>query len=162
MQIALLLLTRRKVDTMLWVTFAVVVVLGGATIWFHDPTFIKWKPSALYWAMALVFWISEALFHKNLLKSLLGDQIELPEAIWRRLNLAWIVFFALMGVVNLYVAYNFSTVDLGHLQGVRPDRTDARVHARAGLYVSRHLKSTTRAGPAPDRPAAPGSRETRA
>jgi intracellular septation protein len=109
LQIAVLLVMRRKVDTMLWITFALVTVLGGATVWFHNPTFIKWKPSALYWAMAIVFWVSQTLFSKNVLKSLVGDQLELPEAIWRRLNVAWVVFFALMGVANLYVAYNFST-----------------------------------------------------
>ena len=108
-QIALFLAARRKIDTMLWVTFAVVTVLGGATIWFHNPTFIKWKPSVLYWATGIVFWLSQSLFHKNLLKSVLGEQIEMPEAIWWRLNLAWVVFFGVMGVVNLYVAYNFST-----------------------------------------------------
>jgi len=109
LQITLLLVTRRKVDTMLWVTFALVTVLGGATVWFHNPTFIKWKPSALYWAMGVAFWASQTLFGKNILKSLIGEQLALPEAIWQRLNLAWIAFFALMGVANLYVAYNFST-----------------------------------------------------
>jgi intracellular septation protein len=50
----------KKVDTMLWVSLALVVVLGGATIWFHSETFIKWKPSALYWAMGLALWLSPA------------------------------------------------------------------------------------------------------
>jgi intracellular septation protein len=109
LQIALLLVTRRKVDTMLWVTFALVTVLGGATVWFHNPTFIKWKPSALYWAMGVAFWVSQTVFGKNILKSLIGEQLVLPEAIWQRLNVAWIAFFALMGIANLYVAYNFST-----------------------------------------------------
>ena len=109
LQIALLLAARRKVDTMLWVTFALVTVLGGATVWFHNPTFIKWKPSALYWAMAIAFWASQALFGKNVLQSLIGEQLELPAAVWQRLTFAWIAFFALMGVANLYVAYNYST-----------------------------------------------------
>lgn len=108
-QIASFLLARRKVDTILWITFAVVTVLGGATVWFHNPTFIKWKPSALYWATGVAFWLSETLFRKNLLKSALGEQLEMPAVIWRRLNLAWIVFFGAMGFVNLYVAYNYST-----------------------------------------------------
>ena len=108
-QIALFLVGRRKIDTMLWVTFAVVTVLGGATIWFHNPTFIKWKPSVLYWATGIVFWLSQSLFQRNLLKSFLGDQLDMPQAIWRKLNLAWIGFFTAMGFVNLYVAYNYST-----------------------------------------------------
>ncbi len=109
MQIVTLVAMRRKVDTMLWVTFALVAVLGGATVWFHDATFIKWKPSVLYWVMAFVFWAAPVFFGKNLLQSLLREQMSLPPASWKRLNLAWVVFFALMGFVNLYVAYNYST-----------------------------------------------------
>ena len=109
LQIGFLLLTRRKVHAMLWVTFGTVTVLGAATVWFHNPTFIKWKPSVLYWAEALIFWASQTLFGKNLLQSVLDEQLQLPAPVWQRLNVAWIAFFAAMGVVNLYVAYNFST-----------------------------------------------------
>ncbi len=109
LQIAWLLVRGKKVDTMLWATFGIVAVLGGATVWFHDPTFIKWKPSVLYWAMSAGFWISATLFGKNLLKTLVGEQLSLPAPAWKRLNLAWVAFFALMGAVNLYVAYNYST-----------------------------------------------------
>jgi intracellular septation protein len=109
LQITGLLLARKKVDTMLWVTFALIAVLGGATIWFHNPTFIKWKPSALDWAMAVALWLSQSLFGKNLLQVLVGEQLVLPKQVWQRLNWAWIAFFFLMGVANLYVAYNFST-----------------------------------------------------
>ncbi len=108
-QITLLLVLRRKIDTMLWVTFFLIAVLGGATVWFHNPTFIKWKPSALYWAMALGLWVSSAVFRKNLLRTLLNEQVVLGEEAWKRLNLAWIAFFAAMGALNLYIAYNFST-----------------------------------------------------
>jgi intracellular septation protein len=108
-QITWLLSRRKKVDLMLWATFCLVVVLGGATIWFHNPTFIKWKPSVLYWTMGLALLISQSLFRKNLLRTLTGEQLHLPVPVWQRLNLAWIAFFALLGVVNLYVAYNFST-----------------------------------------------------
>ena len=132
-QIGILVLMRRKVDTMLWVTFGLIAALGGATIWFHDPTFIKWKPSVLDWVMALALWLSQALFGKNLLQVLIGEQLGLPKPVWQRLNWAWIAFFVLMGVANLYVAYNFSTSRLGDLQGLRPHRPDAGVHGRPGL-----------------------------
>jgi intracellular septation protein len=108
-QIGILLAMRRKVDTMLWVTFGLITVLGGATVWFHDPTFIKWKPSVLDWAMGLALWASQALFGKNLLQVLIGQQLELPKPVWQRLNVAWIAFFLLMGIANLWVAYTFST-----------------------------------------------------
>lgn len=99
----------RKVDTMLWVSLGLVVVLGGATIYFQSETFIKWKPSALYWAMGLALWLAPLVSGKNLLKVLLGEQLQLPAKVWHRLNFAWIAFFGLMGVINLWVAYSFST-----------------------------------------------------
>ena len=108
-QVLLLKLQRRKVDTMLWVSLALVVVLGGLTVWFHNETFIKWKPSLLYWAMALALLLAPLLAGRNLLRVLLGPQIELPDAIWSRLNIAWVAFFTLMGALNLWVAYSFDT-----------------------------------------------------
>jgi intracellular septation protein len=109
LQVALLLARGKKVDLMLWVSLALVVVMGGLTIWLHSETFIKWKPTLLYWVMAgalLVAWLG---WRKNLIRLLLGAQLALPEAVWQRLNLAWTVFFALMGALNLWVAYTFST-----------------------------------------------------
>ena len=108
-QVLVLKLRRKKVDTMLWVSLALVVVLGGLTIWFHSETFIKWKPTLLYWAMAASFLLGPLLFGKNLLRALLGQQLELPDAVWRRLNWAWVAFFSAMGMLNLWVAYSFST-----------------------------------------------------
>ena len=108
-QIGVVLSRRKKVDMMLWVTFVLVVVLGGATIWFHNPIFVKWKPSVLYWVMGAGFWVSLTFFRKNLLQSLLGEQLHLPQAVWQRLTRAWIVFFVLLGFLNLWVAYSFST-----------------------------------------------------
>lgn len=107
-QVLLLKLRRRKVDTMLWVSLVLVVVLGGLTVYFHSDTFIKWKPSVLYWAMGLSFWLSPLLFGKNLLKTLLGEQFDLPAKLWHRLNFAWIAFFGMMGFLNIWVAYTFS------------------------------------------------------
>jgi intracellular septation protein len=107
-QVAWLKLRGKKVDFILWVSLVLVVVLGGLTIWFHDQTFIKWKPSGLYWAMGLTFWLSQALFGRNLPRALMGEQLHLPDPVWRRLNFAWVAFFGLMGLLNLWVAYTFS------------------------------------------------------
>jgi intracellular septation protein len=108
-QIAWVWLRHGKVDTMLWISLALVVVLGGATLWLHDPTFIKWKPTVLYWIFAVVLAGSHLLFKKNLIRTMMQQaQLELPEALWAKLNYSWVVFFAVMGVVNLYVANHFS------------------------------------------------------
>ena len=98
-----------KVDTMLWVSLALVVVFGGATLILHDETFIKWKPTILYWLFAGTLFGSAQFFGKNLIRAMLGEQVQLPEPLWVRLNYAWIGFFAVMGVLNLWVAFNFST-----------------------------------------------------
>lgn len=108
-QVAWLKLRGRRIEAMLWVSLVLVVVLGGATIYFQSETFIKWKPSALYWAMGLAFWLWPLVTGKNLLKLLLGAQMQLPPKVWHRLNFAWIAFFAVMGLLNIWVAYTFST-----------------------------------------------------
>lgn len=106
-QVLWLLLRRHPVDKMLWVSLAIIVVFGGATIYFHDEQFIKWKPTVLYWCFASTLLLAPVLFGKNLMRSLMGQQLVLPDPVWRRLNLAWGLFFAVMGCVNLYVAFNF-------------------------------------------------------
>lgn len=108
-QIAYLLLRGRKVDGMLWVSLAIITLFGGATIYFHNETFIKWKPTVLYWCFSAALLISQTMFGKNLIRLMMEKQITLPDAVWQRLSLSWAVFFGTMGLVNLYVAYNFST-----------------------------------------------------
>ncbi|OGS75815.1 MAG: septation protein A [Gallionellales bacterium GWA2_55_18] len=100
-----------KVDTMLWVSFAIIGVFGGATLLLHDETFIKWKPTVLYWMFSAILLASNLFFKKNLMRSLLQEKIALPLHIWNRLNLSWSLFFAALGFINLYVAFNYSTDD---------------------------------------------------
>ncbi len=99
----------QRIDIRLWLALALVMVLGIATVYFEDQHFHKWKPSALYWAMGLVFWLSQLLFGWNLPRRLLGEQLLLPARVWHRLNFAWVAFFGLMGLLNLWVAHSFST-----------------------------------------------------
>jgi intracellular septation protein len=107
-QIGWLWMRGRKVDNMLWVSLAVITVFGGATLLFKDDTFIKWKPTVLYWLFGAVLAIAGFAFKKNLIRSMMEKQVSLPDPIWTRLLTSWIGFFAVMGVLNLYVAYNFS------------------------------------------------------
>ncbi len=109
LQIGWLKWKRRKVDTMMWVTLIIIVVFGGATLALHDETFIKWKPTVLYWLFATVLGGAELLFRKNLIRAMLGEQVRLPDGAWSRLNWSWAGFFVFMGAANLYVAFNFST-----------------------------------------------------
>jgi intracellular septation protein len=129
----------KKVDMMLWISLALVTVLGGLTVWLHSETFIKWKPTGLYWAMALSFLISQFLLGRNLLKLMLGEQLQLPEPVWARLSLAWVAFFAAMGVINLWVAYNFSTDTWVNFKLFGGIGLMLLFTLGQGLYISKHL-----------------------
>lgn len=102
-------LRHRKVENMLWVSLAVIVIFGGATLALQNETFIKWKPTVLYWLFAIALAIAALGFKKNLIRSMMGAQVTLPEAVWSKLLASWIAFFAVMGVLNLVVAFNFTT-----------------------------------------------------
>jgi intracellular septation protein len=159
LQVTVQLARGRKVDMMLWVTFGLVVVLGGATIWFHNATFIKWKPSVLYWVMGLALWISQAVFRKNLLYSLIGQQLELPAVVWQRLNFAWVAFFGLMGLLNLYVAYSYSTSTWASFKAFGATGLMLVFMIAQGFYMSRHLKPVQPATESRHGPVAPSAAE---
>jgi intracellular septation protein len=107
-QVGWLKLRGRKVEPMLWASLAIIAVFGGATLLLQDETFIKWKPTVLYWLFGAVL-AGALVFRRNLIRVMLSEQVQLPDPIWSRLNLSWISFFVFMGALNLYVAYNFST-----------------------------------------------------
>ena len=108
-QIAYLRLKTGKIEPMQWMSLGVIVLFGGATLLAHDDNFIKWKPTVLYWLMGGALLIGQLVFKKNLLRSVMGAQLQLPDAIWLKLNWAWTAFFAAMGALNIWVAYNFDT-----------------------------------------------------
>jgi len=93
LQIAWMRYKNGRVDTMQWISLGVIVVFGGATLITQDETFIKWKPSVLYWLMCATLWIAYFIFKRNFIQSLMGAQIELPQDIWGRLLHAWAAFF---------------------------------------------------------------------
>ncbi|MBK9615683.1 MAG: septation protein A [Uliginosibacterium sp.] len=101
-------LVLKRIDAMLWFSCGVVVVFGGLTLALHNPTFIKWKPTIIYWSMGLALAFSAAFLKRNLISKLMGQQISLPDEVWGRLNLAWIAFLLAVGTLNLFVAYSFS------------------------------------------------------
>ena len=107
-QVGWLALRKKKIPPMLWASLAIIVVFGGLTLYLRDKTFILWKPTVLYWLFGAVL-AGAALARRNLIRSLLSEQMSLPDPVWTRLNWSWVGFFAVMGVLNLYVALNFST-----------------------------------------------------
>ncbi len=108
-QIAWVWLRHGKVDKMLWVSLVLVVVFGSLTLIFQNEAFIKWKLTILDWVFAISMIFSTLVLKKNAIRAMLGEQLKLPDAVWNKLNYAWIAFFTAMGALNLVIAYNFST-----------------------------------------------------
>ncbi len=142
LQISYLLLKRVKVDAMLWVSFITIMVFGSATIYFHSETFIKLKPTVLYWCYGGALLLSQLIFKKNLIKAAMSAQVQLPESVWSRLGLVWIAYFTLMGLANLFVAQQFSTstwatFKLVSLVGIMP----AFIIGQS-LFLSKYIEDT--------------------
>ncbi|SRR5690554_977538 len=106
LQFLWLKLRAKTIETMHWINLLVIIVFGGATLFFQNDAFIKWKPTVLYWIFAAALVGGRLFFKKNLIHKLMGGQIQLPQLAWDRLNLSWAGFFALCGALNLYVAFS--------------------------------------------------------
>ncbi len=140
LQTAVIYAIDRKVATMQKATLVMILAFGTLTLWLHDERFIKWKPTVLYMAIALGLTIALWTFKKSFLKLMLGSQLELPDPVWMRLNVAWIIYCVLMAVLNGYVAAYFSTeawVDFKIWGYVFP----VAFLVGQGFYISPHLKS---------------------
>jgi intracellular septation protein len=106
-QVAGYWLRHRRFETMHLVTLGVIVVFGGLTIWLRDDTFIKWKPTLVYWILAALTLASQLVGSRTLIERMLAAHVVLPAAVWRRLNFAWGLFFAALGALNLYIAFYY-------------------------------------------------------
>ncbi|MDR1349988.1 MAG: septation protein A [Zoogloeaceae bacterium] len=138
-QIIYVRLRHGKVERMLLLSFALVAAFGGLTLLLQDDNFIKWKPTVLYWVMAVSMTVA-ALCKRNALRLMLSEKIELPETAWLRLNFAWIGFFVFMGALNLFVAYRYPTevwVDFKLFGGMGLLLLFALAQ---GVYLSRFIK----------------------
>lgn len=109
-QTAFLWFRHRHVETMQWVTLGLVVVMGGATLYFQAEQFIKWKFSIIEWLFGSVFLISQFM-KKPFIERMMSQNMTLPDNVWRVLNLAWAIFFISVGCLNVFVMYNFNTED---------------------------------------------------
>ena len=135
-------LRRRKIDAMLWVSFGLITVLGGATLVLQDENFIKWKPTVLYWLFALSLGLGPVLFERNIIRLMMEKQISLPDAIWARLNLGWAAFFTVMGAANLVVAFNYSTDTWVNFKMFGTLGLMVVFILLQGVYLSKHIQET--------------------
>jgi intracellular septation protein len=122
------------------ITLALVLVFGTLTLVLHDERFIKWKPTVLYVAMALALAVALWGMRKNVLKLMLGAQLELPDGVWNRLNIAWIFYTLFMAAVNAYVVLYYSTEDWVSFK-VWGYVFPLTFLIAQGLYIAPHLKS---------------------
>lgn len=132
----------KRVENMHWVTLGLLVVFGGLTLFLQDETFIKWKPTVVNGLFAIVFLGSQYVGKKSLIERMMGTSLSLPKDVWNKLNMSWVVFFAGLAVLNLFVVYNFSTdtwvnFKLFGMMGL----TFAFVLLQ-GIYLTRHIKRT--------------------
>lgn len=130
----------KKVDAMLWVSLGLVIVMGTLTLVLHDKRFIMWKPTLLYWLFALAFLLAPILAKRNLLQSMLGKEITLPAFAWARLNIAWVLFFAAMGCLNLYVAFTYSENTWVQFKVWGATGCMFIFLIAQGLYLARHIR----------------------
>lgn len=140
LQMILIYVIDRKLQVMQKITLALVLVFGTLTLVLHDDRFIKWKPTVLYAAMAIGLALAVWVYKKNFLKLVLGSQMELPDAVWRRLNVVWIVYCAFMALINAYVAAYYSTEAWVNFK-LWGYAFPLVFIVGQGFYISRYLKS---------------------
>ncbi|KTD10784.1 intracellular septation protein involved in cell division [Legionella gratiana] len=141
-QVAFYRLKFQHYEKMHLVSLAIIMILGGATLFFHNPWFIKLKPTGIYWLSALVFFGSGYVGSKPLIQKMMDTNVTLPKKIWLRLNTAWALFFLMMGAVNIYVAYNFNTdawVNFKLFGGVGLTLLFVLIQA---FYLTKHMDGT--------------------
>lgn len=130
----------RRFETMHVVTAALIIVFGGLTLILHDEMFIKWKPSVINWLFGVVFLGSQFVGDKNLAERMMGGSIDVPRAIWTRINVAWAVFFTAVGFANLYVVYNFDTDTWASFKVFGITGLTVGFVILQAFYLARHIK----------------------
>jgi len=142
-QIILYWLLYKKFEKMHLITFAVVLVFGGLTIYLNDENFIKWKPTIVNWCFSIAFIGSHFIGDKTLIERMLTmveNKLELPVHAWRNLNISWALFFIFMGFVNLYVAFNYSTEFWVNFKAWGMTLLNLSFMVGMGIYLYKYLK----------------------
>ena len=129
-----------RVENTHWLTLGLLVVFGGLTLALRDPTFIKWKPTVVNWLFAAAFLFSQLFMRRSLLRRMMDHAIDLPEPAWMRLNAAWVLFFFAMGVLNLYVAYNYSEQTWVNFKLFGFLGLTLAFMLAQGVYLARHMQ----------------------
>lgn len=134
----------KKLNSIQWASLILIIVFGGATIVLKDPKYIMWKPTLLFWLIAIVMLIRQ-IMGKNPVQSLMsnkeltGQEITLPDFIWTHLAWAWIVFFIFMGAINIAIAYTLSEAQWVNYKLFGATGLMIVFFIAQGLYLNRYL-----------------------
>lgn len=113
LQVVITRLLHKRYDKKQLLVMLVFLVFGGMTLYFHNPIFVKWKPSIIFWIFSLIFFVSQFVGKQSLIQRMMGHALTekntITKKVWRRLNLAWALFFLILGTINIFVAYHFTT-----------------------------------------------------
>lgn len=134
---------RGKVSAIHWISLAVIVVFGGATLLLQDETFIKWKPTVLYLTFGLVLAAGKLVYRRDLIALLMKD-LTLPAAVWTGVTWAWIGFFGAMAFANWYVAFHFTTDAWVNFKVWGGIGLFVAFALAQGLFLARYLSEPTR------------------
>lgn len=133
-----LFIAQRRLEKSQWLTLGGCLVFGSLTLAFHSETFLKWKAPVVNWLFALGFLGSQFIGKQPLIERMMGHALELPAAVWRRLNLAWVVFFLISGTANLFVAFTFHEIWVDFKVFGSLAMTIVFLIAQ-GIYIARHM-----------------------
>jgi intracellular septation protein len=113
LQVILTRIFRKKYDKKQLLVMAIFLLFGGMTLYFHNPIFVKWKPTIVFWIFGFAFLISQFIgkqpLMQRMMQHVLDEKTSVPKTVWRQLNLAWSLFFLILGTVNIFIAYHFTT-----------------------------------------------------
>ena len=141
-QIVWLKVRGQRVESMQWVSLVLITLFGGMTLFFHDETFIKVKPTVLYVLFALILLAAERVSGRNPLRAMMGGQLDIPDAIWQRLTFLWAGFFLAMAALNSYVANNFPLDVWVNFKLFGTLGLTLIFVIAQGVWLSRHIKAT--------------------
>ena len=144
-QISAFYIKNRRFEIVHLLTLAILLVLGGATLYLQNELFIKWKPTAVNWLLAVSFFFSQYIGEKPLIRRLMDNNVSLPDMIWKRLNMSWVSFFGLMGAVNIYVLYNFDTKTWVNFKLFGMLGLTLLFVVLQAMYLTRHIEEETTA-----------------
>jgi intracellular septation protein len=143
LQVGLMKWQKIQIKPIHWFSAGLVIILGGISIYVHNPMFLKWKFSVLEWCLGAAILIGQFAFNKNMLKLLLGQELTLPDGVWKKLGLMWAAFFIFLGILNIYIAYQYDDAVWVNFKTYGSLGLTMAFMLVQSLWISRHMQDDT-------------------